>query len=234
MFKLRALHGDVRLLDACSLELGLRLGDIGFRRSASIETIDRELQRVGIGFHRIVEQLLLRIRTAQLEVVQGQIGMKAEIHRLKVPGGGLRFLARRRHCPTHPTPEVHFIREIKWQHKITGVVSGLEVRSVPRVTNCRDAGRGRNCGKFRGPIEVDQGPSLVEPRLGHLQILIGNRNLFFQRIELRITEDFPPLSTIDLVAGLGGLPTVDFFKCVSGNRGHGWFSVSRSNRAPYK
>jgi hypothetical protein len=43
VFKLRALHGDIRLLHACRLELGLRLGDIGFRRCASLEAIDRKL-----------------------------------------------------------------------------------------------------------------------------------------------------------------------------------------------
>ena len=69
MFKLRALHGDVRLLDARGIELSLRLRDIGFWRGASFEAVDRELKGVGIGLHRVIQELLLRIGKSCLQLI---------------------------------------------------------------------------------------------------------------------------------------------------------------------
>ncbi len=231
MLQLCALHSDIGLLNAGGLQLRLRLGHIGFGRRASFEAIDRKLQRVPVAFHGVVQKLLLCIRAAQLEVVQRQVGMQAEVYCLQIAGGGLRFLACRRDGPAHTTPHVHFIRQIERQHKISGVVGRWEIRPVRRITDDRDAGSGRNCRKFRRPVETNQGPCLAEPRFGYFQVLIGNCNLFFQRIELRVAEDFPPVSTIDLVAGLRSLPSIELFECVCGRHRHRGFSVSWSNRA---
>jgi hypothetical protein len=72
VFELRSLHGDIRVLHASGVQLGLRLRKVSSRRHSSIEAIERELHVVGVGFYRIVEELLLSVGAAQFEIVQGE------------------------------------------------------------------------------------------------------------------------------------------------------------------
>ena len=60
------------------VELRLRLRDIGLRRGAALEAVFRELKRVGVGLDRVLQQLLLRIGGAQLEIVVGKFGLNAQ------------------------------------------------------------------------------------------------------------------------------------------------------------
>src|SRR5450755_2719995 len=70
--------------------------------------------------------------------------------------------------------------------------------------------RGRSARGYRGivsgPVNPHQCPRLLELRLHRLQILIGNVDLFFQRVQLRVLENLPPLALRNLIAGLGRLP----------------------------
>ena len=63
-------------------------------------TVLGEVQRVGIGLNGIVQQTLLRIGAAQLDIVQSKLRMKAQADRFQIGRGGLRLLT----CRGHGTP----------------------------------------------------------------------------------------------------------------------------------
>jgi hypothetical protein len=44
-----------------------------------------------------------------------------------------------------------------------------------------------------------------------LKVLVGNVDLQFQGVQLRVIEYFPPIATETLFAGLSSLPVADFF-----------------------
>ena len=94
--------------------------------------------------------------------------------------------------------------------------------------------RSRRARSHRGivgrPIEPHQCPRLPELRFRRFQILIGNVDLFFQRVQLRVLENLPPLALRNLIAGLRRLPVRrDFF--VSWRRRSRGLRVARSNCA---
>ncbi len=118
VFELRSLHGDIRVLHASRVQLGLRLRNIGLRGHASFEAPERELQVIGIGFYRIVEELFLRVGAAQFEIVQSEFRLEAELCGLVVGSGRLRFLSRGSDAAPHAAPKIDFVGKIKRQHEI--------------------------------------------------------------------------------------------------------------------
>ena len=81
-------------------------------------------------------------------------------------------------------------------------VSGIG-RRRSRIDNRGSAGN-RGVQVCAGDLYVEF--CLAELRLCHLDILIGNAHLLFQRIKLRVVIDFPPFSAGHGVAGLCGRP----------------------------
>jgi hypothetical protein len=53
---------------------------------------------------------------------------------------------------------------------------------------------------------------LPKLRLCGLQILVGNIDLLFHGVQLRILEYFPPIATETLLVRLGGFPIASLFK----------------------
>ena len=94
--------------------------------------------------------------------------------------------------------------------------------------------RGRRARSHRGivsrPIIPHQCPRLLELRFRRFQILIGNIDLLFQRVQLRVLKNLPPFALGNLIAGLRRLPVRrDFFVC--GRRRHGRLRIARANCA---
>ena len=94
--------------------------------------------------------------------------------------------------------------------------------------------RARRARSDRGivsrPIKSHQCPRLLESRFGSFQILIGNVDLLFESVQLRVLKNFPPLALRNLIAGLRCLPVRwDFL--VSGWRGRSGLGVTGSNCA---
>ena len=75
-------------------QLGFRLRDFRARGHTTFETVLRQFQRRSVRHHSIVEQFLLRVGAAQLEVIVSQFGVVAEAKGFKVGSGGLRLGAR--------------------------------------------------------------------------------------------------------------------------------------------
>jgi len=59
VFELSAGYGDVGVLHARGIELGLGLGYIGFGSYSALKAIECELEGVGVGLYGVVEELLL-------------------------------------------------------------------------------------------------------------------------------------------------------------------------------
>src|SRR5437870_5140134 len=112
MLVFRALYSNVSLLNAGGIKLSLCLGDIRFGCCSTLKAIDGELQRIGIGLHRIVQQLLLGICAAQLEIIECEFCMQAEGHSFEIASRGLRLLTCRSNRPTHTPPKIDLIIEI--------------------------------------------------------------------------------------------------------------------------
>lgn len=111
-----------------------------------------ELQSRFIRLDGLIEQLELAIRGAQVEVVKGQFGMKAETRIFEIGVTGLRFRTRIRDTAADSSPEIDFIIEIDGQREVPGAIVGKigqEVGLVGRFAYgvCADAGanRGTSC-----------------------------------------------------------------------------------------
>ena len=112
MLELGPLHGDVGGLGPRGVELRLGLGDVGPRRRPALEARRGELQRRLERGHRLVQELLLRVHGAELEVVDRQLGVEAEASGLEIGRGGGGLVPGRRHRPADPAPEVDLVREV--------------------------------------------------------------------------------------------------------------------------
>ena len=77
MLECRPLHGDIRGLHLCRLELSLCLGHIRLRRNAAFVSADRELQGFVESLNRVVKKPLLGIGAAQFEIIYRQLRLKA-------------------------------------------------------------------------------------------------------------------------------------------------------------
>jgi len=187
-------------------ELGLRLGDIGLRRSAAFEAGGSEPQRFGIRFDSVVEQALLRIGGAQLEVVVSQFGMEAETGGFQVRRGGLRFFARGVHGAAYAAPRDLLRRTGRRASRKSPEGAG-EVVKNGRLLDTRSelmdgaVGDGRELGST---MESDHVAGLAKSRFGGFQVLIAGGELLFQGVQLSVAENLPPVAANGLVAGLRG------------------------------
>ncbi len=109
VFELRALHADVDRLRLRALQLRLRLHDIDVRRDTRVIAVARELERFLERGHGVVEQLALLVEHAQLEIIEGELRLRQQAHRLarrpRSPARWRRWpsIVRAR-CPTDRAP----------------------------------------------------------------------------------------------------------------------------------
>ena len=104
MLVLSALHLDVCGKNTCGVELCLRLGDIGPRRSPAFESILSQPQRPAVSLDGVVQQLFLCIGAAHFEVVNRKLGVQAQAGSFKVRVTGLRLFSSRRYAAADPSP----------------------------------------------------------------------------------------------------------------------------------
>jgi hypothetical protein len=112
MLKLCASHFYVNVLCSRLVQLGLCLGHIPIGCDAPMKSSYRQLEKALILLDGVVEQLLLRVLSAQLEVVHGELGAQTEIHIGKVCGGGLRVFARLLYGAADAAPKIGFPRRL--------------------------------------------------------------------------------------------------------------------------
>ena len=149
MFELRPLHGDIRGLHLRRFQLRLRLRHIGLRRGAAFEAIDRELQGFLEGLDRVIEEPLLCVGAAQLEIIERELCLNAESGGFQVAGGCLRFFAGGSHAAADPSPQVDLVGYVAGQKKVAGrgPVCRRYKGSVRRIAQGTRAEPGRNRGE---------------------------------------------------------------------------------------
>ena len=118
MLERGTLDIDVDILRASGFELRLRLGHIHGGSDATPIAALRQLKRFLIGHDGRVEELLLRIEAAQLEVVEREFGVKAQIHARQIGGARLSFGTGGFHRAPHAAPNVRFVRDVNRQLKV--------------------------------------------------------------------------------------------------------------------
>ena len=233
MFVLRPLDQHIDRLGACVFQLGLGLRYIDRRGHSALVAVLRKLQSLFEGCHVRIQQLLFRIQRPHLEVVEREFGVQTQAHRFQIGRAGLGVRPARLppcgvHVQTHPLRRTH----------PTGITRSVafvwcEVRDQGAVLRQMFA-CGRRARSHRGivsrAVEPHQRPRLPELRFRRLQILIGDIDLFFKRIQLRVLKNLPPLSARDLIAGLRRLPIRRHF-FVARRRGRGRLCIARPDGA---
>ncbi len=198
--------------------------------AACIPILD-QFQRLLVLGDRRIEKLLLGIKRAGLEVVQSQLRVHRQVHCCQVGCAGLRLLAIRFNGAAHASPDVELIRQLQRNLKVVVRNSiGDDTRrpmvrdSVARCTRARG-----NRGKVTSPLIANKCTSLCVSSFSRLQVLVGDIDLSFEGIELRILKDFPPVGAEALIIRLGRFPNAHLliswrdFRCRA--------PIFRSNRA---
>ncbi len=109
MLELCAGHSHVDCLGTGCLKLRPGLLDLNFRANSSLEPGHVQLQGLLIILNSGVQELLLGIQAARLEIEQGKLRMHAQVDRRQVGSTGLRLLAKGLHILAHSSPRVHLI-----------------------------------------------------------------------------------------------------------------------------
>ena len=195
MLELRAGDAKVGRLAARRVELRARLGHVAARRDPLVVPIDGQLQRPLVRRHGRIEEGLLGVEAAQLEVVHRELRPHAQGDGLEIRRGRLRDRAARLDVAADAAPHVRLIREVHRQlvvghdsppdrHAEAGSVGGS-----PRCARRDTGGDGR---KEIGARAADRRPGAAKLRLGLGDGLVGDGDLCFQRVQLRVAVRLPP------------------------------------------
>ncbi len=233
MFEGGAVNLDIDGLRPGGFKRGLRLRKIDGGRDAGFEAAVGEVDGFLIRDDGGIEKLLFSVEAAKLKIVHGELGVKAEIHIGEIAGAGLRFGARGFDGLADAAPEVELVGEIEGQREIiVGANLGLlvEERRVFGLFGVARAGIDSD-RRIQGATGNTNGrASFAELRVGRLQSLVRNVDLFFERIELGIAVNFPPLPFGDGVAGLRDFEVRRGFLVIGWDLGRG-LHVLRPDRA---
>ena len=139
VLKLVARGSNVNVLGARLFELRGGQVHVFPGSDAALKTALRELQSLVKGVDIGIKQLLLRIQSAQGQVIQGKFRMQAEANRFQIRGRGLRQRAAGFHGVPDASPGVRLVGDIsrKDQIRIIGGRSGPAQRLIGRLAVLR-------------------------------------------------------------------------------------------------
>jgi hypothetical protein len=89
VLELCTLDADVGGLDACGVQLGLRLRDVALDGDAAVVAVGCDAERVFVLRDGVVEELLEGVVDAEVEVVECELGLQGEQDVLAIGSGGL-------------------------------------------------------------------------------------------------------------------------------------------------
>src|SRR6266853_41499 len=159
--------------------------------------------------YRGIQKVLLSIEHTSLEIKQGQLGMHRQVHRRQVGYAGLRLFAIKLNAVAYASPDVDLVRQFERNLKVV-VADAIERRAMRLSVGGRSvAGCNRIRGqswKVIGPVIAENCTSLGILGFRRLQVLVGDVDLSFESIELRILKNLPPVAAEILVIRLGRFP----------------------------
>src|SRR5262245_1149869 len=117
MFECRSCHSQVNQLRACRLQLRLGLGHIHSRRDSLVVAVYRELKRLVKCEDTSPQQLLLKVESAQLEVIGCKLSDHAQPNGLEIGGARLSEVPIRQDVISNSSPQVDLVRRLEGQLK---------------------------------------------------------------------------------------------------------------------
>ena len=221
MLELGADDGDVAVLDAGGLELGLGLIDVGLSGDAAFEAVGGDAEGLFVVLDGVVEEFFLGVGGAGFEVVDGELGLEAEHGGLEIAGGGLGLFAGGADAAADAAPEIDLVVELDGEDDVAGavVVDGvdrIDVGSGVGLAQAAGGGSGGDGGGEVGAVELDLGAGFAEACLGGLEVLIGGGDLRLKGVQFGIVEDGPPVAAESGIGWFGRLPGAVFFEGFGG------------------
>ena len=210
MLEGRPLHPHADVLGARGLQLSPRLRHFRPGAQSAIEAALSQVEGFLIGHQGLVQKLLLRIEAAELEIVDGELGMQAQANGFQIGGAGLGLFAGGCDGAADTAPGVQLVVDVDRQRVLAEVAGVRAQRRVLRETVGGDGGRSRNGGEETGPRQLNQRARLAKAGFRGLEGLVGGVDLLFQPVEFRAAEELPPVHADRGVGGLRLLPPLRF------------------------
>ncbi len=219
----RPLLVHIRQARLSADQLGLGLQDVALGGDADLVLVLSDLQRLGVGFDRGLEQPLVGVGQTQLDIVGRQLALGRQPRIGQVRFRCLRGAFGAFHGAADLAPQVD--------------LPAASQRRLIAVGGLRRAGAMRAHGRTRqiqareqgGAILGHQGAGLAVGGLGGLEVLVGDLDLGFERIELVVAEHRPPVAAVHPVGGNGWRPALGLLK--GGRRRHGRALIVRADGA---
>ena len=221
MVELRALHAHVDQLRLGAFQLRGRLCHVGFRDDAGIVLIGHERERALVARDGCLEQALLRVGDAQLEIILGERGLHGQAQRGEIGGASLDVGLARFHGAADLAPDVDFPARAQARAELIGRAGGTTRRAACRCAArtaatlarpARRAARG-NDRKVAGAGRIGQRLRIPVLRVRRAHVLVRYFDLLFQPAQLRVAENLPPLAAIRIVRGLRDFPLARLLVC---------------------
>ncbi|CAJ9658475.1 Uncharacterised protein [Burkholderia pseudomallei] len=203
------------------LELGLRLDHVRARGDALRVLVLRELQRFPVRLDGVVEQLLRRVRGAQLEVGLRERRLRGQPRVREIGGRGRFSCLLRADRATHLAPQVRLPRRIEADAVRVADRARRAARRGARRQRARRARFARGQPERRKVRRARLGDERARlPVRGRVlrDGLVRRVELVDQRIQLRIVVDRPPRAAVRAVGRLRELPAGRRFLVRGGNR----------------
>ena len=130
MLKLPPPQDDIAGLHSGCLKLCLRLVYIGFGSDTALEAVGSDAVRLLVILHGVVQQLLLGVCGAGLEVVDGEFSLKAEENCLAVACACLGLFASGANAATNASPDINLVVQVDRDLYVAETVATDTVRSA--------------------------------------------------------------------------------------------------------
>ena len=210
MFVLAALPVQVDRLRARAFDLGARHRHVRLPRHANVVAVLRQLQRLLVGRHGGIQQALLLIQHAQLQIGLHQGGLRAQARGGQISQAGRGAGLGRLDAAAHPPPHIQFPTDVAGQRVLVGHIAAAGRRGRRTVAaaaaRARQAGARAHRGEKPGARATHQPQRLPVVGLGLGDGLVGRIQVVHQSVERGVIVDAPPLSAVDVVARFGPLP----------------------------
>ncbi len=123
VLELCTLQGDIASLYAGCLKLRPRLIDVRFWSHTAFKAIVGDAVSLFVGLHGIVQQLLLGVGGASLEVIEGKLCLQAQQDGLPVACACLRLFPRCAYRTPNSSPDVDLIVHVDRELNVADTVS---------------------------------------------------------------------------------------------------------------
>ncbi len=244
MFVLCARDAQIDGRSLYTLERRSGLNDGNVVVDASVIEPLRQIESLLISGHGVVENLLQSILTADLEIVLGETNLLGQALDFEIGGADLRTVLVFAHLVADLAPEVGRPGHINRERHERADSPGIGLRRIGEVTGRLRTAPGRADGDRRPVLRTrlgDQRAGFHEILKILFDVLVVDVEFFFQRVQIRVVENLPPLPAKRGILRAGNLPALGILEIHRGFlivrrdwSGRGRRTVFRSDRTSLK